>query len=274
MAFDRIVEVEIFETPLSKLRIDNLEISFIVERSITLAENTLELTIYNANPSTRKTALKKGNNIIVKTGYADEVTKTIFIGNISYSASKYDGVNYVTTVQAVMARGDNQPFENINISVSYAAGTALSTVIQELAVAYGLSVAGIPNAQIALPNGLVATGTVRNALKYCNKILNDNSAGLYIDNNQIIIYKTGEATRFDIPLLSYENGLLSANEITEPGEDKKRIEFRAIMVSALTINSVIRIQHPEVDGTYVIEKLTFSGDNFGGEFNVKGEATA
>jgi len=274
MAFDRIVEIEVFENPSSKLRIDNLEVEFRVERSNTFAENSLDLKIYNMNSSTQKTVLKKGNNIIIKTGYADETVKTIFIGNISYSATAYDGIDYITNVKAVMGRGDTKSFESITASFSYARDTLLSTVLDEIATAYGLSITGSVNAQINLPKGMVFSGTARGALKQCAKILRDNGIGLYIDNNEIVIYKIGESSQFNVIFLSFDSGLLSAHKITEPGEDKTQIEFKALMVSSLSVGDVIKVSHPEVDGTYIIEKLTFYGDNYGGDFNVKGEATA
>jgi len=289
MAWDRVVKLFVGEDGKG-LEISGLDLSFDIRRANTPADNTATFVIYNAKEQTRREVLKKGNNLIFEAGYIDEGTGTLFIGNITSAVSKKQDDTWVTKVTAASIRATNQPLKYVIFTGSYIPGTKLSTVIQEIGNAIGLVVIGATNADVELPNGWTYAGSLRGALKYCQKILNDNDKALYIDNNELVIFNTGDRdSQFSVLQLDYTSGLLRAGDITEVNasdnkNDKdakaketekppeKRIEFEAILLPKLQPNILVQIESETVNGVYLVEIATFRGDNMGGTFQCKGEA--
>jgi len=288
MAFDRKVELSVF-TQTQKVDISGLHIEFSIERSIEFAENTAEFTIYNAKESTRKEVLKKGNNISFKFGYADEsldetdeVGSTLFAGNISKVTTAQVGPDWITTILAASIQSDQIPLQSTQVKISYSKDVLLSQPLRDIATAMGIvTVTGGTNANINLDNGFTHVGSARSGLKRLRDILKSNNVGLYIDNDQIVVFNKGDRTsRFDPVFLDVESGLLSAEDITDfdNQEDKsqetlKRIGFECIIIPKLQPRGLVTIKASQVDGTFLIEKLAFDGDNFGGENLCSGEAT-
>lgn len=279
MAFERVVEMTVGKSGFGLL-ISDLHLDFDIERSITFSENSAQFTIYNAKASTRNEVLQKENNIVFKAGYEDEGIGTLFIGNITEANSRREGPDWLTEIQASAIRSDKEPLQNTTITTSYAPTTLLAAPLGEIGTALGLVVLGLENAQIVLPNGWAYSGSTKGALDYCNKILKNNNAALYIDNNTIVIYKTdGSASVFTGVFLDYTSGLLSVQNITETTDEKKRkekrIAFESLLIPKITPNGLIQIRDvPENAGAYLVEKVHFFGNNYAGDFNCDGEAVA
>ena len=275
MAFGRKVNLSIGSQGRGLL-ISDLDIDFRVTRSTTFSENTAEFTIYNAKEQTRKEILRKGNNVLFSAGYRDEVVGNIFIGNITESVSYRSGTEWITKIEAVSARSETQPLTAVNVSLSYASNTQMKQVVRDLSVYTGLPIFGLANINFTLINGWVFVGSVRSAFDYVREILEDNGLGIYFDNSQIVIYRLGiQDSRFGVTFLTYNNGLLSVQEKTETGEDKKKISFKSLLISSIQPNGLVTIRTDKIAGTFFVEKVTHSGKNYGGgsDFTTEGEAS-
>ncbi|MGD8707102.1 MAG: hypothetical protein PVI88_00275 [Nitrosopumilaceae archaeon] len=281
MAWDRYTKITVTNEGTG-LVISDLDIDFDINRSITLAENTAELTVYNAQETTRKQVLKKGATIVFEAGYKDESVATIFAGSITKSNSYKNGNDVITEIKAVAGRGSNISLKNIDISISYSAGTFLSRPIRDIAALMGLVIHGIETANIKLPNGWVFAGSVNGALRYIHDVLSSSGINMYIDNNELVIHNVTGTSRFNIVLLSYEGGLLKIEDITEAEnqsstsknkskEVKKKLKFDSLLISQLQINCPVTFRTENLNATYIVEKLRFFGNNYGGDFNCEGE---
>jgi hypothetical protein len=282
VAFDRIVELSVGAAGTGLL-ISDLELEFHVTRSIAFEENTAEFVIYNARETTRKETLKEGHNLIFKAGYKDEIRDTdfpaIFIGNITKSTSREQEADWISEIQAASIRSSQQPLENTYVTLSYAPGIRLNIVLSEIASALGLAVFGTENAQINLQNGFVFAGSARGALNYCKAILEAEEKSLYIDNVEIVIYNAGQRTsRFSAVYLDYDSGLLSVEEDSEYNNQSpqapKRIIAETLMIPKLKPNGLVTIRSNNVNGSFILDKVEFTGDNFGGDFGCRLEAVA
>jgi len=275
MALGRVSELSVGENGKGLL-ISALDMEFKIEKSTTLADNTGEYTIYNAKENTRKNVLKKGNNIIHSLGYEDEAVANVFVGNIITSYSEKVRADWITKIKASTVQSKDAALEVVTVSLSYAPGTPVSRPMQAIASAAGLIVNGITNiSSLKMPNGWTYAGTFKGALRYIKSILDTNDIGMYIDNNEVVIFNNGTASRFKVVLLSYTGGLQSVRDITKAEEKKKRIEFTSIIIPQIRINGIVSIVNtPDNNGSYIVDKLTMTGDNFGGEFKMVGEATA
>lgn len=283
MAFKRKVELTIGSDGTGLL-ISDLNFEFRVERSIAFAENFAEFVIYNANTNTRKEILKEGNNLIFKAGYEDDGIGVVFIGNVLKPDTRIEGGNIITTIQAASIQSTSTPLENAYITLSYGPDIFLSRPLKEVSNALGLTVFGEENArleinQLNLDNGFTFAGTARGALMYCKRIAEANGLGVYIDNNEIVIYKIGDRTsRFSPVFLDYQSGLIQVKDVTDydnqSEEDPKRIEFESLIIPKLQPRGLVQISGTDQNGIYQIEKLNFQGDNFGGDNRCVAEAVA
>jgi hypothetical protein len=283
MAFDRVVELKIGERGQGLL-ISDLDIEFEVSRSNTFELNTCRLTIYNAKESTRKNVLKRGNNVNLAVGYQDEGTGTIFIGNIDEVVSVQKNAEWVTSISALSLRSLNQPFEHLTVSLSYGPGVSISQPLRALATSLGVVLLGVENAGgVILDNGWCFAGTARQALMDLEKRLKAYNVGLYQDNAEIVIFRKGNVdSRFRGVLLTKQSGLIFVKEKIDDSnngdaavEDKKIIEFQSLINPAIQPNGLIVIQGEDtLDGSYLVEKTVYRGNNFGGDFRLNGEAIA
>lgn len=276
MAFDRTLKLTV-ESEGNKLTdISKLHIQFNIDRNRKFEENSAEIVVINAAESTRKEILKKGNAVVLNAGYSDEGNAVIFSGNITKSDSKQQGPDWMTTIQSQFSQSIKKKKSNFPVTLSFARDTLLSTVLNQISVTMGLTLVGSENANINLDNGYVFVGSARGALNYCQGILKANNARLYRDNTSIIIYNIdSRPTRFEPVFLGYASGLLNAEDITDDDtqekKQKRRIGFDSILIPKLQPNGVVTIASSNINGTFIIDSLNFSGDNFGGSFNCSGE---
>lgn len=273
MALGRVVQLSAGSDG-SGLLISGLDVDFSVGKTITAAQNHAEFTIYNAMESTRNTILRKGNNIILSLGYEDEAVANVFVGNITKSFSEKISSDWVTKVKAFTVRSKTSALTAIPITLAYTPGTPLTQPLSALADASGLILtAALSLSSIKLANGWVYAGTFMGAFRYIKDILDVNNMGMYIDNNEIVVYNIGEASRYQIVRLTYSGGLLSIRDISKTEETRKRIEFTSIIIPQIRVNGLVNvIGTPVNDGAYIVDKLKISGNNYGGAFKMVGEA--
>jgi hypothetical protein len=285
MAFNRKVDMSIGAFGFG-LNISNLHIDFKIQKSLKIHENTAEFTIYNMTEDTANRVLIVGNNVIFKAGYEDEAVSTIYHGNIVQVLSGHSVTDRVAKIKCMSNRSTNQKLIKKNVSISYIKGTMVAVPLNEIAVLLNLTVFGLQNAQIQLPNGWVYVGSTNGALRYLQDVLDSQGVGVYIDNNEMVVYNIGEVSFFDIVYLTYTGGLLRVKDITLPEEPllqkakrktkkdtRKKLAFESLLIPQLKINApvIVKTDDPAIDGTYVLEKLVFQGDNYGGDFMAKGE---
>ncbi len=287
MAWGRYCELTVGEGGYGVL-ISALHIEFDIQKTMKLSENFAKFVIYNAASSTRNEILTEGNNLTFSAGYDDEGISTIFIGQITEAKTQKIGPDWVTELKAVTTRGQSKTIGTIPITLSFGARTALSSIINSLAATLGLVVNGISNANIILPNGWIYTGTTNGALRYIEDILVNEGKGLYITNDELVIYNIGTASKFEVTYLTYTGGLLTIEDVTEApkksqGDGKnrnkiqqvsKRVRYETILIPTLQLNAPVTVSGTDQDGTYINEKVTFVGDNFGGDYLCHGEAIA
>jgi hypothetical protein len=257
------------------LLISDLDIDFDVERTVTVGQQSARFTVYNAKEETRREILRRGRNVIFRAGYEDEGIGALFIGSITDAESRKSGGDWITEISASALRGQETALDRVTVSLSYAPKTRLSQPLNDLASALGLAIFGSENARFALPNGFAFAGSARKALDYCEALLRAEGASLYVDNSEIVVYRIGgTVSRFSSLILTYRSGLLSAEDITEAEEsDKRRIRFETILIPKLLPNSVMTVRSPRVEGNFIVEKVQFQGDNYGGDFRASGEAS-
>ena len=283
MAFDRKIELIIGAGGVG-VDIASLDLSFKVVRSVAFAENEAEFLIYNASKNTRNEVLKKGNSLTFSAGYEDQAFGVIFIGQVLESKTYREYGNIITRILATNTSAETKPLSRTLVSLSYAPDTSSKTILDEIADLLGLALIGIDNSLDdlpILPNGFVYAGIIRGALQYSTKVLKSKGIGLYIDNTSLVVYKLQGSSTFNVGFLNKDTGLLSAeveershNDQQRPKDEtaRKYIHFNALLNPGMKPNGLVEIESEDVNGIFLIHKIDFIGDNFGGEFNSIGEA--
>lgn len=280
VAFNRVVEMKA-GTSSGSVLISGLDISFDITRSRKFSNNVAKFKIYNLTQDTVSKMLKKGNSITFKAGYQDEGLGLIYIGQITQATLDKNTPDNIVTVECGSIQNANTKLSSVTVSLAYKKDTSLSRPINEIGTALGLAICGIENASsIRLSNGFNLAGTAKDAMRYIQGVLERNNLGLFIDNTNLKIFKKGEGENRKAVVLSTKTGLLESPKLTDntEGDEKiqkqlsKRALFRSILNYKVVPNGYVDIRSEDVTGVFIVDKCNFTGDNFGGNFEVKGEA--
>lgn len=282
MAFSRILTVKVgFES--TGILISDLHIDFKIERSIDFSVNSANLKIYNPSVETQEKFLKKGASVIVSAGYEDEGSGVIYVGQITESAAYMNGPDRIVELTAGSIQNANRDLEYVTVSLSYKRNIAVTVPLKDIATALGLVTYGFQIARnVKLANGFTYAGSAKTAFARCKDILNANGMDLFIDNTTIVVFeKKASDTRFAIVYLTPTTGLIGAAKVTDSSktgnteeEFPLRVSFKTLLNPQLNPNGVIVLEEGSVTGTFILEKVSFAGNNYGGEFSASGEGVA
>ena len=282
MAFNRQLTVKVgFEN--EGVLISDLNIDFKIERSIDFSANSCSLKIYNPSDETKEEFLKKGASVVVSAGYEDEGSGVIYVGQITKSAAYKEGANKVVELTAGSIQDANRDLAYVTVSLSYKRDISVATPLKDIATAIGLTTYGFDTAKnITLSNGFSFAGSAKAALSVCKDILIANGLDLFIDNTTILVFERLTAdSRFSTVYLTPSNGLIGTAKLTDsnkagdPEEEfPTRVSFKALLNPQINPNGIVVIDESTVNGTFIMEKVLFEGNNYGGEFTVSGEGVA
>lgn len=303
MAFDRRIRITVRSQATrvggiwswSDLQIEDLHVSFRVNRSSVFNDNTAELTVYGASATTRARLHAPGSNILIEAGYADSGIGLIYQGAIIRARSSHEGPDWITVCQCATIRSQDQPFQTTPVAISRDSNSTLDMVLRDIGTAIGLIVAGESAARaISLPNGFVYAGSVRGAIEQARAFLRIAGLEIFADMTELVVYSKTNFTDRDSIYLDYKSGLISAEDttdLTDLSRDiiqtivdsasdayavgaiadatqtlPRNVSIRALLNAKARPNSLVQIGEGDATGVYLIDTIEFSGDNFGGDF--------
>ncbi len=273
------------------LDLSNLHFEFEVERSIAFEDGAAEVTIFNLSKSSRA-AMQAGLSIIIDAGYADSGIGSIFVGEIRQVRHQHSTADWITKIKARSGRPVLQDLVETTTTLSYSAGASLNQVLEDVTAGLGILLAGKENSQgMTLPNGLYFAGRYQSLIARLKTELASRQVGLYIDFNQMVLYKAGEPGDYSVVVLDQTSGLLEAKvlktalEMTEllnikkrkvalkPSDIREKVVFTSILLPSIIPNSLVRIAGAEVSGIFLVERVKYTGDNYGKSWTIRAEAT-
>lgn len=265
------------------LMVEDLRITFEVEKTAEEQPNTAVIKIYNLHPKNVAKIKKEYDEILLNAGYQG-ATKLVFRGNIKHVYTYKEGLDYITEIEA----GDgDRDYGSAVMNETLAAGTTNSQLVDR-AVGSFKEVGGTCKGVIQVDDrarlrGKVVSGNTRDLLR---DIARESNAKWSIQDGALVIVKTQGLLPNEAVVLTSETGLLEAPEINDKG-----IAVKCLMNPEIAINGSVKLdnngikakrqkkkalkqpEEPEgdpvrldPDGIYKVIKLTHKGDTRGQEW--------
>lgn len=233
--------------------IENLQISFSIEKTITSEPNSCRIEIYNLNDKNRNLIANKiFNKVVLSAGYDEP--RLIFAGEIISAYTKRNDLDNVSTLEC----GDGQTdYAKTRIYTTLKAGAKDSDIVNMCLKSMTSSKNGVVDLpkDKALPRCKVLSGNVRDYLKTVSK---NNDANWHIlDGKLNVLPKDKVLNTGEVFVLSQETGLIGSPEKTDEG-----LKITCLLNPKLNIGGLVRVKSilEEYSGDYKILKVIHSGD--------------
>lgn len=277
MAFQRHVELIVTTKDGDTIKKDDLRIDFEIELTDSREPNRAVVRVYNLTKETSAQMSEADGHILLRAGYKDETTGTIFTGDILRGTRSYEENDYITTLVAYDGRSAAM---GGFVSLSYAPGTDATTVAQDLLSATGLAHKGsdlIPGGQYA--HGWCFIGMAADGLR---ELLARFGLSYTVQDETLCIFEPGKESESTGLTLEEGGDLLTlpqpVSDKTDEGdinaESANRWAFGAKINPQLVPGASVKIDSTTFKGEVVIRTARLSGSNMDGDFRADIEAEA
>lgn len=278
------VETEGEELDFSSLGEESrrLALDFSVNLTADSDPNDGEISIYNLSETSRNKISQEGTSVQVFAGY--ENLKLIGKGSIKNVSNEKLDTDWRTTISF----GDGQKeYTEASISKSYKKGIKRKSIIGDIVGAMGLSSSGDEGFTGKTEGAMSVDGLCKDVLTEKTK---DWGMDWSIQDGEILFTKEGkENDKVEAEVIKASTGLLEHPDITERG-----VKFRTQLNPNLRPKSAIKLEpisstqtntkttvggekakperNPSATGAYICEKVSFTGNNYGGAFDTTVDA--
>jgi hypothetical protein len=249
---------------IDDLIVDELRVSFRIERAHTPPPNTAVVQVYNLSPSSRKAVHKKGVRLVLEAGYADGIEQ-LCAGDTRTASTTQTGADAITKIEC----GDGEALQRTSrISESFKKGTAIASIAEKVAKATGLGLGNIKDKiQAGDVDGLLTetlNGKVVSGNAYAILVETMKSLGykVSVQDGQLVALADGETTNETVYSLAPDSGLIGSPEAGEKGI----IKARSLLLPALRPGRRVELRSRIYDGLFRIEKAVHVGDTHGTEW--------
>jgi len=279
LLFDRKVELHVF-LQSEKYIIKDLHMSFDILATRDSKPNTAKINVYNLSESTRNLFSSETTGIEFWAGYGDDLGM-IFRGSwyedTSIFRHRKEGTNWATEIET----GDGlKEFQNTYFDKSYTSGTVIIDIINDVANAMGLPVSNDLALSQTLNSCAVYSGKAKDML---DDLSNEWGFDWSIQHGVVEIVDKDSFLSSDSTavLLSSDTGIVGRPTINKDG-----LEVTTLMLASIKPTRIIQIDSaqvttnlgskqekikskikPNVTGNYIVDRIRYYGDNFGGAFN-------
>lgn len=235
----------------------------------------------------------------------DWVTKLsckIAVGMKEPSTTKAVAAKKATKTQAAKAAtvkvvsGAVAAVDQVFLEINYAPKTTYKQILSDLCDQLALVlINGDLAGNLQAVNGFKDQGSLTGILARIRIVLEDHGISIFEEaNDGLILYKLGakptQKQQFEAVELSFETGLLGLEEleseiITPTAVERsswnlsqddrqlilKKIRFSCLLNPEIKPNTGVLINTETLRETYLVDAAEYSGDNFGGDFNLVGQ---
>jgi hypothetical protein len=271
LQFKRAYELNLINPEGRVITSRDLRITFEIEKNLFGYPNLAKIVVYNLSVPRATEISEEFTDVELKAGYGTNVI-TLFRGNIRNIENIRASVDTLTTIYA----GDGEkPIRETNFTKTFAPGTSLSQMVNEIADAFGIPKAKLDGIQgkVRNLNGLSFSGPAKELL---NKLSDDYGFYWSIQDNQFV---TQDRESYDdantVIEVNKNTGMLGSPTITEIGANVKILlnpdaqPYRAFRIESTSAqlavgNLFFRKDLPTLgEGFFRINKVTHNGDTRG-----------
>lgn len=243
-------------------------ISFEAKHSSESTPNEAKVTLYNVHDDTRAKILSEGKRIEIHAGYwpanGERFAGIVFKGQIRKTLTKVDGgVEVVTEIEC--GDGDDA-YARARVRKRTRTPPTHAAVTSEIVAAFKAH--GISAGRIEVPDYTEARPRTidRAARRELDDLCRQHDLQWSIQDGVLNVYSRDDTLSDKRLTLSPDTGLIDSPQRSEHG-----VDIKTLMLPDLRPGQTIRLENryvrnPLAGQEYKIKEITFSGDNFGGEF--------
>lgn len=268
--FDRVCKIEVEND--KKLIIQNFRIKFEVIKSAVSKENQAKIEIYNLSNDTRKTISEINSLIRISAGYSQNVG-LVEIGQGDITRVRTNRTDVDTITEIFLADG-LKTLKTKLVTLSYAKDVRLQDMISNLQSQTGLKfrLMGIDKVTNC-EGGYSDLGTLDEILNNLSSIYNFKWS---MQNGTVLIQGTQSLYSDSILLLSAESGLIlnpsnfkkDDRKVVKDETKKRTTEYvvQALLQPQLQIADTIALKSQDLNGKFIVQKITHYGDTMGNDW--------
>jgi len=285
--FDRIATLTIGASEKEGRLFDGFRINFTVTKDLKSDANTGKISIYNLNSDSIGLIEKKDQIAILEVGYKGmptviptldgpkvvykPLTEILSTGNIKNVSTKTQGADKITTFEI----GDGEEkLNNSLVNKSFPPNTDSKTIINELVDGLGLIKGAVTEATgFVFESGLTLEGKTKDRL---GEVLDKADLSFSVQDGEVQIIKKGGSTNEGAILLTPETGLVGSPTRKlikkDDGTTVEGVDCSALLNPKIKPARKIIVKSRQIDGTFTVQKATYTGDTNQGNFTCKLEA--
>lgn len=256
-----------------------LALDFKVDLTDKSDPNESEVTIYNLTASHRSEIAEEALKINVYAGY--DVLKLIGTGDVIHVENEKSETDWKTKI--VFGDG-HKAITQSKYSRTYRKGTLKRRIISDLIASMALVTTDLSVLTGSTQGAVTLDGLSKDLLSDKCK---DWGISWSIQQDEVILVKTKDAVIAPPRLvIQASTGLLETPSVTKTGVKIKsqlnpdlqpNVAFKLVPLVGARVGRVKQEKEPKEphtasEGTYVCERVTFSGNNYGGAFDMQIEA--
>jgi hypothetical protein len=256
--------------------IEDLRVQFKVTKTITKEPNTAEIQVFNLAESTRSRLQARGTRVILLAGYDKDMPKLpqVFSGDSRTIDHVRQGADWITKIQC----GDGERnYRFAMVNESFKPGTPITEALKKAVTAMALDPGNVPqkfgNIVSEYVSGYAMQGKASAEL---DSILSGQGLEWSIQDGRLQVLAPGETTTESAILVNAQSGMLDSPEHGSPEVIGKAsvLKVKMLLQALAKPGRQMNVKSLNVNGFFRMEKISHSGDTFGGDWftNIEGRA--
>ena len=240
------------------LKINNLRVSFDIDKTINEKPNPATIRVWNLNRSHLNQILSgEFTKLTLSAGY--QTLSQLYSGDITKARVQRSDLDFVLTLECA---DGFKAYTQSRVATTLKSGSDDEQILKELHKTLPdirLGTTSINNKR-KLPRGKVMNGDTREML---SRLAKNNNADWSIQDGELVFLPRDKVLKAEAILISQETGMINAPEHTDDG-----LEVQCLLNPQLSVGGLIEVKSilEHFNGQYKIVKLLHSGDAMGGDW--------
>lgn len=240
------------------LVINNLRISFDIDKTINEKPNPATIRVWNLNSSHLNQILSGAfDKVALSVGY--QTLTQIYSGDITKASVQRHDLDFILTLECA---DGFRAYTQARITSTLKSGSNDEQILTELSKTLpnvNLGTVEVTNKR-QLPRGKVMNGDTRELL---NRLARNSGADWSIQDGELVFLPKNKVLKAEAILISQETGMVNAPEHTDDG-----LELQCLLNPQLVIGGLVEVKSilDYFNGQYKVVKLLHSGDAMEGDW--------